>query len=99
MADISKRLEKAEKHLQKGRQDSALEEYLEALREDPHNEMVCQTAADLSLSLGRSSDAARLLAPLFDQHVASGDASKAVAIYRKLLRAGKPSVEIGRAHV
>src|SRR5689334_12599296 len=36
MSDTSKRLEKAEKYLQKGRQADALVEYMEALREDPN---------------------------------------------------------------
>ena len=40
MADITKRLEKAEKNLQRGKLDLALEEYLGALDEDPANDRV-----------------------------------------------------------
>jgi len=93
MPDISKRLEKAEKYLQKGRQDSALEEYLQALAEDPGNDMVRQTAADLSLTMGRGSEAAALLSELFNKQAANNDVTRAVASYKKLLRVGTPVVE------
>ena len=46
MADISKRLDKAEKYLQRGRPEAAVEEYLSILEDDPKNEQVRQTAAD-----------------------------------------------------
>ena len=67
MPDISKRLDKAEKYLQKGKPEAALEEYLAALEEDPKNEVVRQTAADLCIAAGRNSEAATLLGYLFDE--------------------------------
>ena len=93
MSDIQKRLEKAEKYLQKGRQEDALEEYLQALNEDPHNDTVRQTAADLSLALGRTSNAAGMLAELFDKEVEINDATRAVANYKKLARIATPRVD------
>jgi len=93
MADISRRLEKAEKFLQKGRQDAALEEYLAAVNEDPGNDRVRQTAADLCLALGHGSEAATHLSTLFDHQSGAGDVAKAVANYKKLARAGRPSVD------
>ena len=93
MSDISKRLERAEKYLQKGRQDSALEEYLQALAEDPGNDMVRQTAADLSLTMGRGTEAAALLSELFNKQAANNDVTRAVASYKKLTRVGTPAVE------
>lgn len=92
MPDISKRMEKAEKHLQKGRQDAALEEYLAALAEDPENEIVRQSAADLCVALGRIEDARRLLSAAFDRYCASGDVALASAAYKKLGRLGPPPV-------
>ena len=56
MPDISKRLEKADKYLQKGKPDSALDEYLGILEEDPRNESVRLKAADLCVTLNRTSD-------------------------------------------
>ena len=56
MPDFSKRLEKADKYLQKGRQADALDEYLEVLQEDPNQDGVRQSAADLSMALGKNAE-------------------------------------------
>jgi diguanylate cyclase (GGDEF)-like protein len=93
MPDISRRLERAEKHLQKGRQDAALEEYLGALQEDPGNDAVRQTAADLCVALGHASEAAKHFSTLFDHQSAIGDNVKAANTYKKLARVGAPSVD------
>jgi diguanylate cyclase (GGDEF)-like protein len=93
MADISKRLEKAEKYLQKGKTESALEEYLGILEDEPNNDNVRQTAAELCTSLGRSKEAAELLGLLFDRQAGIGDGAKANITYKKLLKVGAPTVE------
>ena len=93
MPDISKRLEKAEKYLQKGRQADALEEFLQALRDDPNNDGVRQTAADLAAALGRTGEAAEHLTRLFDRAASIGDTVKAIATYKKLARVTTPSLE------
>src|SRR5437879_6910246 len=93
MADIQKRLEKAEKYLQKGKQDDALEEYLEILQEDPGNEKVRQSAADISVALGRNSEACSLLSALFDRQAEINDQPKAIVNYKKLAKLGTPTVD------
>src|SRR5258708_7151367 len=93
MADIQKRLEKAEKYLQKGKQEDALEEYLEILEDDPNNEKVRQTAADISVSLGRNAEACTLLSVLFDRQAEIGDQPKAIVNYKKLAKLGTPTVD------
>jgi diguanylate cyclase (GGDEF)-like protein len=93
MSEIVKRLEKAERYLQKGKPEAALEEFLEVLKEDPRNDGVRQTAADLCLSLGRERDAAELLSDLFDHAASLGDAPKAIAFYKRLIRFRPPSVQ------
>jgi tetratricopeptide (TPR) repeat protein len=93
MSEIAKRLEKAERYLQKGKPEAALEEFLEVLKEDPRNDGVRQTAADLCLSLGRERDAAELLSDLFDHAASLGDAPKAIAFYKRLIRFRPPSVQ------
>jgi diguanylate cyclase (GGDEF)-like protein len=93
MADIQKRLEKAEKYLQKGKQEDALEEYLEILQDDPNNEKVRQSAADISVSLGRNAEACTLLSALFDHQAAIGDQPKAIVNYKKLAKLGTPTVD------
>lgn len=92
MADISKRLEKAEKHLQKGRVDSALEEYLSVLDLDPGNDTVRQRAADLFVQVNRPQEAATLLSELFDRQIAAGDTAKAAVNYKKFARLTSPSL-------
>jgi len=90
MTDISKRLEKAERYLQKGKPEAALEEYLLALDEDPRNDRVRQTAADLYIRCGRNSEAATLLSGLLDQQVAIGDPA-GIVTYKKLAKAATPT--------
>ncbi|HXE90869.1 MAG TPA: GAF domain-containing protein [Terriglobales bacterium] len=93
MADFSKRIEKAEKYLQKGKTESALEEYLGILEDDPNQDAVRSTAADLCLQLNRTGDAAKLLGVLFERQAGIGDVSKANITYKKLLKATTPSPE------
>jgi len=93
MADIAKRLEKADKYLQKGKQKDALEEYLAILDDDPNQDAVRQSAADLCIALGDPSGAAKHLSTLFDRQAQSGNAAGALNTYKKLVRAGQPTVD------
>jgi diguanylate cyclase (GGDEF)-like protein len=90
-AELAKRVERAEKLLQKGKTAEALEEYVLVLRDDPENDVVRQLAADLSLSLSRNTDAVRLLGELFERQVTAGDATRASLTYKKLTRHGSPT--------
>jgi|tagenome__1003787_1003787.scaffolds.fasta_scaffold20986147_2 diguanylate cyclase (GGDEF)-like protein len=91
MSDVAKRLEKADKYLQKGKIEDALQELLRANEEDPANEPVAQKAADLCVSLNRKEDATRLLAFLFDKQAGVGDMAKANITYKKLQRFTTPT--------
>jgi diguanylate cyclase (GGDEF)-like protein len=90
-AELAKRVERAEKLLQKGKTPEALDEYLQVLRDDPENDVVRQLAADLCLSVSRNADAVRLLGELFERQVAAGDATRASLTYKKLARHGNPT--------
>src|ERR1700734_3895238 len=92
-AELSRRTERAEKLLQKGKAGEALEEYLLALRDDPENDTVRQLAADLCLSQNRTRDAVALLGELFDRQVNAGDATRASLTYKKLARQSTPTWE------
>src|SRR5882762_1470006 len=92
-ADIAKRVERAEKFLQKGKPEAALEEYLSVLQEDRENDTVRQMAADLSISVGRGPEAVALLGELFERQVAVGDATRASLTYKKLARHSNPTTE------
>src|SRR5271170_8164289 len=92
-AELTRRVERAEKLLQKGKAAEALEEYLLALRDDPENDKVRELAADLCLSQNRTRDAVRLLGELFERQVNAGDATRASLTYKKLARHGSPTWE------
>jgi GGDEF domain-containing protein/tetratricopeptide (TPR) repeat protein len=91
MPDISKRLEKAEKYLQKSKPEAALEEYLAVLEEEADNVQVRQTAADLCLALGRNDEAATLLGYLFQQEIKAGDSVTGAVTYKKLIKLVTPT--------
>jgi len=90
-AEIAKRVERAEKLLQKGKTADALEEYLQILADDAENEAVCQMAAELCLSLQRTSEAVKLLGGLFERQTEAGDATRASLTYKKLARYANPT--------
>ena len=92
-AELTRRVERAEKLLQKGKAAEALEEYLLVLRDDPENDTVRALAADLCLSQNRGRDAVRLLGELFERQVNGGDATRASLTYKKLARHGSPTWE------
>jgi diguanylate cyclase (GGDEF)-like protein len=91
MADISKRLEKAEKYLQRGKTEPALEEYLDILEDEPRNDHVRQAAADLCLVLDRRPQAAELLSGLFEQEFEAGESAKGSVTYKKLCKITTPT--------
>src|SRR5207245_11708826 len=90
-AEIAKRVEHAEKLLQKGKTSDALEEYLQILADDGENEAVRQMAAELCLSLQRTSEAVKLLGELFERQIAAGDATRGRTTFEKLARSAQPT--------
>src|SRR5208337_3243049 len=92
-AEIARRVDKAEKLLQKGKTADALAEYLQILEGDPQNDNVRQVAADLCISLNKGAQAVRLLGELFDRQVAANDATRASLTYKKLARYASPTWE------
>ncbi|HEY1525308.1 MAG TPA: diguanylate cyclase [Candidatus Angelobacter sp.] len=91
MADISKRLEKAEKYLQRSKPEAALEEYLDILEIEPRNEQVRQAAADLCLGLDRRPQAAELFSSLLEQEFEAGESAKGSITYKKLCKITTPT--------
>lgn len=92
-AEISKRIERAEKLLQKGKPAEALDEYLHVLTVEPANDPVCQMASDLCLSLQRMPEAVKLLGDMFERQIQAGDATRASLTYKKLARFVTPTWE------
>jgi GGDEF domain-containing protein/tetratricopeptide (TPR) repeat protein len=92
-AEITKRVDRAEKLLQKGKTAEALDEYMQVLAADPANDTITQMAADLSLSLQRIPQAVKLLGGMFERQVLAGDATRASLTYKKLARFVDPTWE------
>ncbi len=89
--EIARRVERAEKLLQKGKTGDALDEYLQVLAGDPPNDNVRQMAADLCLSLQRTPEAVALLGELFDRQLEAGENTRASLTYKKLARYTTPT--------
>jgi diguanylate cyclase (GGDEF)-like protein len=96
-AEITRRVERAEKLLQKGKTGEALDEYMQVLAEDPQNDNVRQMAADICLSLQRTAEAVKLLGDLFERQIAAGENTRASLTYKKLARYTVPT-SIQRIH-
>jgi diguanylate cyclase (GGDEF)-like protein len=92
-AEIAKRVDRAEKFLQKGKTADALEEFLAVLLEDPENDSVRQMAADLCVSLNRTQEAVKLLSQLFDRQISASDTSRASLTYKRLARLVNPTYD------
>lgn len=91
MADISKRLEKAEKYLQRSKPESALEEYLGILDEESRNIQVLQAAADLCVLLDRRAQAVDLFSSLLELEFEAGETAKGSITYKKLCKITTPT--------
>jgi diguanylate cyclase (GGDEF)-like protein len=96
-AEMARRVERAEKLLQKGKTGEALDEYMLVLAEDPQNDNVRQMAADICLSLQRTAEAVALLGELFERQIAAGENTRASLTYKKLARYTVPT-SIQRVH-
>jgi diguanylate cyclase (GGDEF)-like protein len=96
-AEIARRVERAEKLLQKGKTGEALDEYMQVLADDPQNDNVRQMAADICLSLQRTAEAVKLLGDLFERQIAAGENTRASLTYKKLARYTVPT-SIQRIH-
>jgi len=88
MSYSAKLISKAEKLVQKGRLDEAVQEYLLALAEDPNNEGVVEVVAELYLRQGLSAKGQECYIYLFERLRERGDTSKAALVFRKLLKIG-----------
>ena len=81
---MNKHLEKAEKLFQKGKIEGALEEYLLAWKDEPANDSIVYTVADLYQSLKRGKEAMECFNFLFEKAMERNDAQRAVELMRKM---------------
>ncbi len=85
-AEITRRIERAEKLLQKGKTADALEKYRQVLDGDPQNDSARQMAADLYLSLQRKTEAVKLVSELFERPADSCDNTGSSRTSQKMTR-------------
>src|SRR5258706_2602968 len=90
MADAAKHIERAEKLIQKGKLNEAIEAYKLALQEDPNSDGVVEVVAELYQRIGQTSTAQECFAYLFDKHMEKSDSAKAIMMLRKMARVGPP---------
>jgi tetratricopeptide (TPR) repeat protein len=85
---INKRkiLESAQKNLQKGALDKALEDYRTLLKADPHDSNVLLKVGDLHLKLGKRGEAINAYVRVAQQFTRDGFDAKAVALYKQISR-------------
>jgi tetratricopeptide (TPR) repeat protein/GGDEF domain-containing protein len=86
MSDPAKLIGRAEKLLEKGKPELALEEYRAAVELQPQNEELLQKTADLSLSIGQLGLASDMLRRLFALFIERKQISSAAVVFRKLQR-------------
>ena len=85
---INKRkiLESAQKHLQRGALDKALEDYRILLKADPHDSNVLLKLGDLHLKQGKRDEAINAYLRVAQQFTREGFDAKAVALYKQISR-------------
>ena len=88
MPDISKRVAKAQKYMEKGKYDDALKEYQAAWNDDRSNDNLLEMIADLYLRQNQAQKALDCYGYLFDKRVEQKDGPGTVLMYRKMTRLG-----------
>src|SRR5262245_20560173 len=86
---MNKHLEKAEKYFQKGKLEAALDEYLLAWKDEPANDSIVHTVADLYQTMRRTKEAMECFNFLFEKALERNDPQKAVELMRKMQVTGQ----------
>ena len=88
MAVANKRIEKAERLLQKGKLEAALEEYLHAWHDEPDNDAIVYTVAELYQKLNKMEQSKECYVFLFDKAVERNDPQRVMELTRKMQLVG-----------
>ena len=87
-------LESAQKHLQRGALDKALEDYQTLLKADPKDSNIRLKVGDLHLKLGRNQDAIDAYLRVAQQFTNEGFDAKAVALYKQITKLDEKRFEV-----
>ncbi|GAC1702331.1 MAG: hypothetical protein NVS9B4_07480 [Candidatus Acidiferrum sp.] len=88
-ADVSKKLDRAKRFLEKNRVEDAIEAYLAVLDDAPQHQEATQALGDLYARMHQPDRAAVYYGTLFDLLIDPRDETKAVAIFNRFLRSGE----------
>ncbi|MCZ6490887.1 MAG: diguanylate cyclase [Acidobacteria bacterium] len=88
MASNNKHIEKAERLLQKGKVDAALAEFLIAWKEEPNNDALVQTVAELYLHQKKIKECRQCYGYLFDKYAERQEGARAVDVFQKMRKLG-----------
>src|SRR5579863_2902730 len=91
--DIAKQLEKAQRSVEKGRIDEAIETYQAVLAETPTHLESMQSLGDLFTMQNRPDKAAVYYGMLFDRFTAPREEPKALALYTRFLKSQQQPAE------
>src|SRR5256885_11666611 len=83
----TKVLASAEKNVQQGKLQNAINDYLKVNKEDPKDLTVLNTIGDLYSRLGKMDEAVVCFRKVGDQYATDGFTVKAIAMYKKIAKA------------
>src|SRR6266704_2541862 len=95
-ADKTRFLRDAEKLLTHGKVPQAINEYLKILKADPNDVLTLNTVGDLYLRLGKVPEATKYFSQVADTYTRNNFLLKAIAVYKKILRADAGNLPINQ---
>jgi tetratricopeptide (TPR) repeat protein len=87
-------LREGEHHVQQGKIDLAINEYLKVLKMDPQDVLILNTVGDLHLRQGRVSEANRIFLQVAENYAHNNFLLKAIAVYKKILNTDPQNLEV-----
>jgi tetratricopeptide (TPR) repeat protein len=90
----AKFLQDAEKYVLNGKVQQAIGEYQKVVKSDPGDVLILNTIGDLYLSQGNSSEANKCFSQVAENYVQNNFFLKAIAVYKKILKADPDNLAI-----
>src|SRR5436309_7972839 len=94
--DKARFLRDAEKLVTHGKIPQAINEYLKILKADPNDVLTLNTVGDLYLRLGKVPEATKYFSQVADTYTRNNFLLKAIAVYKKILRADAGNLPINQ---
>src|SRR5438046_2626997 len=94
--DKAKILRDAEKFVSHGKIPQAITEYLKIVKVDPNDVLTLNTVGDLYLRLGKVPEATQYFSQVAETYTRNNFLLKAIAVYKKILRADAGNLPINQ---